>query len=306
MNGESFPTDHQCQISIEPGNRNFTTEDDFVMDLSHHRLVRYCGKASELMIPAGVKEIDPYCFSGCSQVQVVRFEPVSELISIGSWAFYCCDDLRTITIPASVTFVGTACFNGCPLTRVSFSPGSKLDFISDAVFRGCDELESAMLPSSVRSVGIGCFSGCRKLVEFPLPFDSEVLRIEQYAFWRCSSLKSIVLPSSVEFIGERCFGYCNSLYSLTFSLPSHLRELLDLPPQLSGLVFVPDSVEILSLNGQWELSARWALIFGHESRLTEINMCRRLGFVLGCRLFSSLLQIATRTLKLLRTKLEFC
>jgi hypothetical protein len=61
-------------------------------------------------------------------------------------------------------------------------------------------------------------------------------------------LTSMVLPSSVEASGDECFIGSDSLSSLAFSSPSRLRELLDLPLQLSGFVSIPDSVEILSLS----------------------------------------------------------
>ncbi len=49
--------------------------------------------------------------------------------SIGSWAFYGCSGLTSVTIPASVTSIG------------------------DAAFRDCSGLTSVTIPASVTSIG---------------------------------------------------------------------------------------------------------------------------------------------------------
>jgi hypothetical protein len=71
----------------------------------------------------------------------------------------------------------------------------------------------------------------------------------------------MTLPSSVESVGLLSFIYCRALSSLSFASPSHLRELLDLPPWLSGLVSIPDSVEVLSFCPQTRLKGHRTLAF---------------------------------------------
>jgi hypothetical protein len=118
-------------------------------------------------------------------------------------------------------------------------------------------------------------------------------------------LKSLFLPASVEFVGKDCFEGCTRLASLTFGSPSHLRELLNAPYRLSGVVSIPDSVEILGQCGYLKGRSRQVLSFGVESRLSEIRAksfryfdARRV----PCRCF---LNVSSRSLKVLRKKLEF-
>jgi hypothetical protein len=87
------------------------------------------------------------------------------------------------------------------------------------------------------------------------------------AFELCNNLERIIIPSSMTFHGrwvllqrmpqspisrmsrfvafcEFCFQAYDSLSSFTFSSPSHLRELIDVPQAFSGVVSIPDSVEV--------------------------------------------------------------
>ena len=62
-----------------------------------------------------------------------------EVTNIGEWAFYGCDDLRSITLPNSVTSIG------------------------DNAFQNCRYLNRITIPESVHSMGNGLFTGCYNL-----------------------------------------------------------------------------------------------------------------------------------------------
>jgi hypothetical protein len=187
-----------------------------------------------------------------------------------------------------------------------------LDHISDGVFDGCLYLESVVLPATVKVIGATCFAGCRTLANSPFPVNSEIVRIGEMAFMGCESLKSLYLPSSVEFVGDSCFNRCDLLSKLAFVLPSHLRELLDVPCRLPGPVDIPDSVEVLGLSDWSDLRREQVFNFGSQSKLREIRV-RRDRLSIAVRHFSedpppydqSFLQVSTRSLKVFRMKLEF-
>jgi hypothetical protein len=300
MTAGSFPGSRGCVIEIESGNQYFHMKGDFMMDLIDRLIVRYCGTATEVTIPDEIEIIGEYCFSMCESICFVRFGSVSKLSSIELRAFWVCSELKMIEIPSSVTSLGDRCFELCQLLGVaSFCRGSQLDSIPARAFFACVSLESIVLPSTVKTVGISCFYACRKLAHSPFPVDSEVVRIEKLALSSCSSLNSMFLASSVEFVGEGCFAECDSLSSLAFSSPSHLRELLDLPPKLSGFVSIPDSVEILVFDFDVKSVPHRTLRFGSDSRLRQIRPPTRSTHG------PSFLQVQTRCLKLFRVNLEF-
>jgi len=88
--------------------------------------------------------------------------------SIGSYAFYRCTGLTSITLPDKVTSINIHAFDGCSgLTSVTI-PRS-ITSIADYAFQGCTGLTSVTLPSSITSIGRFAFSGCTGLTSVSLP-----------------------------------------------------------------------------------------------------------------------------------------
>jgi hypothetical protein len=301
MTGGSFPKTRYCRITIESENRHFRITGDFLMDFNGRLMVRYCGHASDVLIPAEIEAIGEFCFAYCKGIDRVSIWPGPKLASIGSSAFLKCKALRSMSIPALVTSLGDHCFSECSsLKTVTFAPTSRLDCIPDQTFQGCSALATVTVPASVKTLGARCFSTCA-FRDSPLPLDSEVVRIGPMAFSCCLSLQSIDLPPSLEFVGDSCFHTCNSLTGWHFLAPSRLRELLDVPVTLSGIVAVPDSVEVVAFWRAPPPRAGRTLTFGCDSKLTEITAKVDRGAVAG----RGFLQVASRSLKVFRARLEF-
>ncbi|MFQ7550735.1 MAG: leucine-rich repeat domain-containing protein [Blautia marasmi] len=70
--------------------------------------------------------------------------------------------MTSITIPASVTSIGSGVFQGCTsLTSVKLSEG--LTRIGDQTFGRCNALETIEIPASLTSIGNDAFKNCAKL-----------------------------------------------------------------------------------------------------------------------------------------------
>ena len=119
-------------------------------------------------IPEGVTEIGNNTFSGCTKLESVTLP--STLTKIGSGAFSY-TSLKSVVIPASVTEIG------------------------DHAFSGCSSLTSIDIPEGVTKIGSGAFYGCTSLTSITIP--ASVTEIGNYAFQNCTSLKSVVIPASV-------------------------------------------------------------------------------------------------------------
>ena len=70
----------------------------------------------------------------------------------------------SITIPSSVTSIGSGAFQDCTaLTSVTIPSG--VTSIGSLAFNGCTALTSITIPSSVTSIVSGAFQGCTNLTD---------------------------------------------------------------------------------------------------------------------------------------------
>ncbi len=89
--------------------------------------------------------------------------------SIGSWAFYNCNGLESVTIGSDVKSIGSSAFSGCIGLKSVTIPNS-VTSIGNYAFRNCTGLTGVTIPDSVTSIGEGAFSGCSSLKSITLPF----------------------------------------------------------------------------------------------------------------------------------------
>jgi len=86
----------------------------------------------------------------------------NSVTSLGTNCFYQSTNLTSITIPDSVTFLGEHCFRGCTkLTSIVIT--NFLANISNSCFQGCSSLTSILIPNTVKSLGNNCFTDCTSL-----------------------------------------------------------------------------------------------------------------------------------------------
>ena len=120
--------------------------------------------------------------------------------------------IRSITIPSSVTTIGSSAFSGCSnLITVTISENSQLTSIGNEAFSYCSSLTSIYIPDSVTTIGSYAFSDCSNLATVTFGENSQLTSIDFRAFDGCSSLTSIYIPDSVTTIGTSAFCDCSSL-----------------------------------------------------------------------------------------------
>ncbi len=151
----------------------------------------------------------------------------TSITSIGSYAFYECINLETITIQEGITSIG------------------------EKAFYNCNHLDNIIIPSSVISIGFGAFENCINLKAMTIPFvgdgnDNTYIgyifgannyswndyllpktlkeitiiggeNIHSYAFAGCTNLTKVIIQKNVKNINERAFFDCNGLQSITIS-----------------------------------------------------------------------------------------
>ena len=178
------------------------------------------------------------------------------VISIVENAFYLCENLITITLPESLTEIGSKAFAHCRFNSITIPEG--VTSIEAGTFYSCRYLNSIKLPESLTKIGNSAFAYCdESLVSITIP--EGVMSIGNYAFYNCGWLKSISLPESLTEIGEYAFNNCRSLISIT--IPERVtcieRETFSGCFELTNIMF-PDGVTSIgnyAFNGCWRLTS---------------------------------------------------
>jgi len=167
---------------------------------------------------------DSVVFSGTSY-------PVT---AVEAFAFYLCDSVTSVTLPASVTYLEHDAFTLCSLETISMPgvtfmgegcfyiayaltsveiPGG-VTFIPEWGFDQCEALQSVTLHEGVTTLGLSCFRYCSSLQSVTFP--QSLTTINDNAFIGCSSLLSLTLPSNLTSIGANAFEFCMNLQSVSF------------------------------------------------------------------------------------------
>ncbi len=162
----------------------------------------WCSNLQEITLPSGVTGIGDNAFSSCENLReinvtesnkiyrsingvlytkdlktIIRYPVGKEdekfvipcsVTSIGDYAFWCCSNLREITLPSSVTNIGDLAFAGCgSLQEINIPPC--VTSIGDYAFGGCKNLREITLPSNITSIGANVFLACGNLQRINIP-----------------------------------------------------------------------------------------------------------------------------------------
>ena len=164
-------------------------------------------------------------FSENTSIQTFdEFEKFTGVSRIHGKVFFNCNNLESIKIPLTVTYIGTT-RNGSYTTNGAFSGCSKLSIIEglDNVqklevfsFARCSFLTEMSLPK-VTFIGMSCFRECTSLQKVEIP---NIQTIESDAFNGCTSLTECNIPESVTSIGNYAFYNCSKLEYQELILPN--------------------------------------------------------------------------------------
>ena len=157
-------------------------------------------------------KIDGHAFDGCSELQSVTIP--DSVTEIGSGAFGKCSNLQSIKIPNGVTKIGRHTFARCTGLQSVTIPDNVTE-VGSCAFMGCSGLQSVTIPDSVTKIDGHAFDGCSELQSVTI--SDSVTEINEYAFAKCAGLRSVTIPGGVTKIENCVFFKCSGLRSVTIA-----------------------------------------------------------------------------------------
>ena len=202
----------------------------------------------------GCRTIPSRILTRCTSLSSVTIP--NSVTGIGSWAFSGCTSLASATIPDGVTNIGREAFGNCGLTHLTIpsSVGSLGEDNRKNVFSGCSSIETIEVNrnNTVYDSRNNCnaiietstntlITGCKNTV-----IPNTVTSIGWDAFANCSGLTSITIPNSVTSIGVSAFQDCTGLASVTIQdgVTSIYYKAFSKCTSLASIT-IPDSVTII-------------------------------------------------------------
>lgn len=163
----------------------------------------YAEDVTSVVIGDSVVSITCNAFIGFENLSEVRFG--NQLVSIGPDAFNR-TTLTSVTIPATVAFIGSGAFGNCgSLAEISVDGGNP-------VYRDIDGVLIDEGNHSLQQYPAG-----KRNTSYTVPADVSV--IADWAFGGCQNLENVEIPEHVAEIGQWAFSECTALKSVIFTTP---------------------------------------------------------------------------------------
>ena len=133
-------------------------------------------------------EVTTTCYTGNLTIPgtVVNSSVTYTVTSVADFAFRLCPNIRAVTLPNTLTYIGNYAFANSELTSIVI-PNS-VNIIGNNAFQYCASLSSVTIPNSVSTIGVATF-GNSGITTVYIP--SSINTILDFAFENCTNLNTI-------------------------------------------------------------------------------------------------------------------
>ena len=219
-------------------------------------------------------------------------EPITDVVipegteRIQDYLFACFMDLKSVTLPSTIKYIGEGAFEESGLEIINIPEG--VTYIGDYAF--CyTELNEIAIPSTVTYLGAAAFESSEiRKVNIP----EGITNIQRGTFGYCDKLQEIEISSTVESIGDNAFGNCTSLkkvhisdleawFRIQFETYGHLEyDFYCSNPLYHGGSLFLNGVELTELNipeGLTEIKADTFINYKHLTKVTIPATVEKIG-----------------------------
>ncbi len=232
--------DSLVSIGVADGSKKYSVVDGMIYSADGSQLI-YCpvAREGEIKLALGTQSIGAGAFVGCQNITSVVVP--NTVTYIGEYAFYGLS-IENVTFLGkgfnSVT-VGDNAFAQCEqLSEVVFETGSQISVIGERAFSGCTALGEFTISSSVTEIRDNAFENCTSLETVTFEGGKKALEFGRNVFYNCTMLSTVEIPSNVSKI-PGIFSGCTSLTEVKVDANSPYFISID------GVVFSKDETEIV-------------------------------------------------------------
>ena len=165
-------------------------------------------EVQEVVMSGGISVIDNGAFKNCKDLKQVIF-PMT-LKEIGDNVFNGCESLITASLPIAIEQIGRYAFANTDLKNITIP--KSVYWIGEGAYANCKRLNNVVIPDNIISIPDSMFKGCESLNEIKL--SESVDSIGNNAFEGCSSLEMLIIPEAVKHIGENAFANVSPKFTL--------------------------------------------------------------------------------------------
>ena len=136
--------------------------------------------------------------------------------------FVNCQELTSIFIPDTVTYIGEAIFDNCiSLSSIEVAPDNHkydsrsncnaiIETSTDTLIAGC---KNTIIPNNIKTIASSAFSASTPTT---IIFPKTLHKICHGAFCECAQLNTISIPNSLQIIDDMVFSCCENLSAIEF------------------------------------------------------------------------------------------
>lgn len=165
--------------------------------------------------------------SASGDVKVPAEHNGKAVTGIAGSAFKGCTQLRSITLPDTLTYIKTNAFADCVNLKTVDIKGT-LSQLETGAFSGCESVESVSLGGGAAGLSLGAFDACVKLKSFDFggslaewcslaAHSAVTTRVQNLTFGGQPLAGDVTVPAGVSSIGSYAFYNCREITSLTIS-----------------------------------------------------------------------------------------